>query len=181
MKPAISTTARATQRRGSAEQQQGGRRGVGVGRHPAQGLLGPQVGDHRLPGPVGPAAPVGQHRPVPPQQLGVGEQRGSERQDVPVEPQGPAGQVGQVALDRAPASPRRQVPDHLDEGGQGLLVDGPDQVELVGEVQVQGALGAAGLPGDLLGGRPGQALGAQDTLGGVDQLVAGASGPGRGE
>jgi hypothetical protein len=65
------------------------------------------------------------------------------------------------------------VPDHLDELGQEPLVDGPDQVELVGEVQVQGALGVAGLAGDLLGGRPGQALGPQDTLGGVDELLPG--------
>ena len=55
-------------------------------------------------------------------------------------------------------------------------MDGPDQVELVGEVQVQGALGVAGLAGDLLGGRPGQPLGAQDALGRVDELVPGPAG-----
>ena len=121
-------------------------------------------------GPVRPGALVGQAGPEPPQQLGVGEQRGPERQHVPVQPEGAAGELGQVALHRPGAGPLRQLADHLDEGGQELLVDGPDQVELVGEVQVQGALGAAGLPGDLPGGGPGQALGPQHALGGVDQL-----------
>jgi hypothetical protein len=71
------------------------------------------------------------------------------------------------------------VADDLDEGGQEPLVDGPDQVELVGEVQVQGPLGQSGLAGDLLGGGPGQALGPQDALGRVDQLRPGPAG-GRG-
>jgi hypothetical protein len=125
---------------------------------------------------VGPAAALDVHCPEPSEQLGVGEQRGPEGQHVPVQAEGAAGQVGQVALDRAGAGPSGEVADHLDEPGQEPLVDGPDEVELVGEVQVQGALGVAGLAGDLLGGRPGQALGPQDALGGVDQLVTGPRG-----
>jgi hypothetical protein len=79
-----------------------------------------------------------------------------------------------VLSHRARARLPGQVPDQLDEGRQEPLVHGPDQVELVGEVQVQGAFGVAGLTGDLLGGRPGQALGPQHPLGGVDQLGPGA-------
>jgi hypothetical protein len=90
-----------------------------------------------------------------------------------VQEQGPLGHLGEVGLKGAGAGLDRELDEQFDEGRQELFLHGPDQVQLVGEVQVQGAFGEPRLAGDLLGGRPCQPLGPQDPLGRVDQPAVG--------
>src|ERR671935_90630 len=104
------------------------------------------------------------------QQLRLGEDGGGERQQLAVEGEGALGDLAQVLLDGAAAGPRGQRPGDREEGGQQLAQHGAEQVELVVEVQVQGALGAAGGAADRLGGGPGEALVEQHPPGGGDEV-----------
>lgn len=163
------------------DEQRGGRVRIDAGGDPAQRLLGPQIAGQVLDGVLrARGAQLVQLAAVGLQQLRAGEERCRHREGAAVEPDGGQRHVLQMPGRAARvAHGVRELLQRVREQ-RGPLVQHPDEdLFLVPEVLVEGRLGAAGLPGDLLRRRTGQAHRRHQRRGGVEDAGARQGAPGQ--
>jgi hypothetical protein len=113
---------------------------------------------------------------VTPFELDLGVERGGDREALLVEEGRLAGDLGEVFLDAPAGGIVGQRAQQRVEAGQPLHQHPYEQLVLAPEVLVEGGLGAAGGPGDLLGGGPGETEGEHQLVGRVEYAFPGRDG-----